>query len=353
LYINLKRHFDREIPRSRFEEIIKSRYITEVNPVRDFIEKNKHRRPSGTFDKWLECMTLRNRSIDRSIVLHYLKKWYVGLVSQTMDPEYPNEFFLCLLSTEQGIGKTTFLRKYTVPKELQKYCAEHSLNYDDDFKVIMGQTILIIDDEMDGRTYETEKTFKNLMSQDVLPTRRKYDRRISKIKRRCSFAGSGNNLNVIREHQNRRIIPIEIEKFDFTKMDQLDLDDLYMEAYHLYMNGFRYSYQQDDKQRMRELYDDYIQKSDTDMVLDAQVQVPESSADVYQVSLLDLVTCLLNQYPYYAKRLNVVTVGKILNDRGFRSLRKGRNKTTYYEISRKSEIINLISANTDGVTFLG
>ena len=155
--------------------------------------------PKGTFEKWLDCMTLKNKTIDKSVVLHFLKKWYVGLVAQTLDGEYPNEFFLCLLSAEQGIGKTTFLRKHTLPKDLQKYCAEHSLNFDDDFKVIMSQSILIIDDEMDGRTYEMEKTFNNTMSQGVLTTRRKYDRRISKIRRRCSFAGSGNNLNVIRE----------------------------------------------------------------------------------------------------------------------------------------------------------
>lgn len=352
LYINLKKHFDREIPRSRFEEIIKSRYITEVNPIKDFINSNEYRHPRGTFEKWLDCMTLRNKSISRETVLHYLKKWYVGLVAQTLDPEYPNEFFLCLLSAEQGIGKTTFLRKYTVPKELQKYCAEHSLNYDDDFKVIMGQTILIIDDEMDGRTYEAEKTFKNLMSQDVLPTRRKYDRRISRIKRRCSFAGSGNNLNVIREHQNRRIIPIEIEKLDFKKMNQLDLDDIFMEAYHLYKGGFRYTYCVEDKGKLRQLYDDYVQKSDVDLVLDVQVMPPESMADAHQVALLDLVTTLLNHYPHFARRINVVTVGKILNDRGFKSFRKGRNKTTYYEISKQSDIIKLISGDSDGI-YLG
>jgi hypothetical protein len=353
LYINLKEYFGREIPRARFEEVIKSRHITEVNPVMEFIARNEHHQPQGNFEKWLDCMTLRNKSIDKEVVLLYIKKWLVGLVAQVLEHEYPNEFFLCLLSAEQGIGKTTFLRKYTIPKELQKYCAEHSLNYDDDFKVLMGQTILIIDDEMDGRTYETEKTFKNLMSQDVLPTRRKYDRRITKIKRRCSFAGSGNNLNVIREHQNRRIIPIEIEKLDFSKMGQLNLDDLFIEAYHLYRGGFRYSYGVEDKEKLRQLYDNYVQKSDVDLVLDVQVMTPESTTDVHQISLLDLVTTLLNLYPHFAKRLNVVTVGKVLNDRGYNSIRKGRNKTTYYEISRKSDIVKLISNNPDDRVYLG
>jgi hypothetical protein len=353
LYINLKKHFDREIPRSRFEEIIKSRYIIEVNPVMDYIKRNEHRDPHGTFEKWLDCMTLKNKSIEKNLVLYYLKKWYVGLVAQPMNPKFPNEYFLCLISSDQGIGKTTFLREYTLPKELQKYCAQHALNIDDDFKVIMGQSILVIDDEMDGRTYETEKTFKNMMSQNELTTRRKYDRRISKIKRRCSFAGSGNNLNVIREHQNRRIIPIEVEQFDFDKMEQIDLDDLFMEAYYLYQSGFRYSYTVDDKDWLSLLSEDYVQKSDADLILDSYVLSPESASDVYQISLLDIVTILPDQYPYFFKRLNAVTVGKLLNDRGFKSIRKGRNKTTYYEISRQSDIIKLVSDDSDGKIYLG
>lgn len=353
LYINLKEYFGKEIPRSRFEEVIKSRFITEVNPVRAFIKNNEHRHPQGTFEQWLDCMTLKNKSIDRDIVLKYIKKWYVGLIAQALDGEYPNEFFLCLISIEQGIGKTTLLRNYTLPGELHKYCSEHSLSFDDDFKVIMGQTLLVIDDEMDGRTYETEKTFKSVMSQKVLTCRRKYDRRVSNIKRRCSFAGSGNNLNVIREQQNRRIIPIEIERLDFKKMEQVNYVDLFMEAYDMYKKGFKYSYCHEDMEPLRHLYGDYVQKTDVDMILDEQIMAPESGKDTLGIPILNIVTTLSDHYPHFIKRINVVTIGKSLNDRGFKSVRKGRNKTTCYEISKNSNILKLISENNNKLTFLG
>jgi len=275
------------------------------------------------------------------------------MIAQALDGEYPNEFFLCLLSTEQGIGKTTFLRNYTLPEELQKYRAEHSLSFDDDFKVIMGQTLLIIDDEMDGRTYEAEKTFKSVMSQKELTSRRKYDRRISTIKRRSSFAGSGNNLKVIREHQNRRIIPIEIERLDFKKMEQVDYVDLFMEAYHLYKSGFKYSYQFEDMAPLRHLYEDYVQKTDVDMVLDEQVLLPESENDTHYISTLDLITTLGDNYPQFNKRINAITLGKLLNNRGYNSIRKGKNKTTCYEISKNSKIITLIRDITSGSKYLG
>jgi hypothetical protein len=192
---------------------------------------------------------------------------------------------------------------------------------------------------MDGRTYETEKTFKSVTSQKELTTRRKYDRRISTIKRRSSFAGSVNNLKVILEDQNRRIIPIEIASMDFEKMKQIDTTALFLEAYHLYKNGFKYSFQREDKEPIKHLYEDYVQKSDVDMILDEQVLFPESEDDIHHISTLDLVTTLGNLYPQFSKRLNVIIIGKLLNNRGYNSIRKGKNKTTYYEIAKSSKII--------------
>lgn len=346
IYINMKKHFDKEISRQRYEEVIKSNFIQTINPIIEFIETNKHRHPVGTFEKWLDCLVLKNKNVDKAIVLLYLKKWYVGMIAQALDGEYPNEFFLTLISVQQGIGKTTMLRNYTLPKELHSYRKEHSLSFDDDFKVVMAQAMLIIDDEMDGRTYEADKTFKTVLSTKELTTRRKYDRRISTIKRRCSFAGSGNNLAVVREQQNRRIVPIEIEKIYFDRLAAIDLVDLFMEAFHLFANGFQYSYQHTDRASLVKLYDDYIQKSDVDLIMDEYVQHPETIGDVFYITNLDCVTALIRKFSEYSKRINVPMVGKIMAEKGFESLRKGKNRTTCYCISKSSRIVQLIGDDT-------
>ncbi len=342
IYINLKKHFDKEIPRTRFEEIIKSHYIQTINTILDFIDANKHRHPVGTFEKWLNCIELHNKTVDKSTVLHFLKKWYVGLIGQALDGEFPNEFFLTLLSIEQGIGKTTLLRNYTLPKELQGYRKEHSLSFDDDFKVLMAQALLIVDDEMDGRTYEQDKTFKTVLSTKELTMRRKYDRRITTIKRRCSFAGSGNNLSVVREQQNRRIIPIEIQRIYFDRLVQIDYCDLFMEAYNLFAGGYQYSYQSEDMSLLRQLYDDYIQRSDADLILEEYIQQPETIGDICYITNLDIVTTLSNKFPQFSKRLNVPTVGKLMAEHGYDTVRRGKNRISCYKISKNSRILGLL-----------
>lgn len=341
IFIKMKTHFDKEIPRTRFEEIIKSDFIETFNPIKEFVQRNGHRNPSGTFEKWLDCITLKNETIDRNVVLHFLKKWYVGMIAQALGGEFPNEFFLTLLSTDQGVGKSTFLRKSVLPTELRCYQVEHTLTFDDDFKVIMGQALLIIDDEMDGRTYESAQTFKNVLSQKDMTTRRKYDRRISTIKRRCSFAGSGNNLNVIRESQNRRIIPIEIKHLDYPGLSKVDYTDLFMEAYNLYKSGFKYSFQHSDKQGLEHLYQDYIQKSDVELILDEYLDLPINKEEEQFISTLTLVSRLCDLFPQFEKRINPMTVGKLLNDKGFRSTRSGIKKISGFIISSKSKILIL------------
>lgn len=346
IYIDLKKHFGKEIPRNRFEERIKSHYITTINPILDFIEAYKDRHPVDVFEKWFDCLELKNKNIDKTTLLFFLKKWYVGMIAQALDGEFPNEFFLTLISVQQGIGKTTLLRNYTLPKELHSYRKEHALSFDDDFKVLMSQALLIVDDEMDGRTYEQDKTFKTVLSTKELTMRRKYDRRISTIKRRCSFAGSGNNLHVVREMQNRRIIPVEIEKIYFKKLAQVDYVDLFMEAYHLYASGFQYSYQREDMMQLKNLYEDYVQKSDVDLILDEYVQQPQTIGEIFYISNLDVVTSLANKFPHFSKRINVPTIGKIMAERGFDSVRKENNRTTCYIISKNSRILLLLGDDT-------
>lgn len=346
LYIDLKKHFDKEIPRTRFEETIKSNYITVINPLLEFIQANKERHPVGMFERWLDCMVLKNKSIDRTLLIKYLKKWYVGMIAQALGYEYPNEFFLTLLSVEQGLGKTTLLRNYTLPKELHGYRKEHSLSFDDDFKVLMSQALLIVDDEMDGRSYEQDKTFKTVLSTKELTMRRKYDRRISTIKRRCSFAGSGNYLFVVREQQNRRIIPLEIEKIHFEKLSEIDYTDLFMEAYNLLVNGFQYSYQQDNKQELKHIYADYIQYSDIDLIFDEYVQKPDTVGDTFLITNLDLVNALLSKFPHASKRINVLVIGKLMAENGFETKRKGKKRVTCYCISKSSRIVQNIGDDT-------
>jgi hypothetical protein len=269
----------------------------------------------------------------------------IGLVAQALDGPFPNEFFLALLSQKQGIGKTTLLRNYLLPEGLREYQAEHALTFTDDFKVLMGQVILLIDDEMDGRSYEQSQSFKNILSTGVNTTRRKYDRRISNIKRRASFAGSGNGLKVVKERGERRIIPIEVVAIDRDKLNQLDLVDMFIEAYNLFQQGFEYSFQPEDKALLDQLYREHTQESDLDLIIQDMMDLPGEDEDVFYITNLDVVNTLSIKYPNSTRRINTPNVGKKMAEHGFRSKRVGRKKITTYLIGGESRIIEMLDEN--------
>lgn len=350
LFIELKEHFDQDIPRSTFENVIKSHLIEKEDPIEVFINKYKDRKPKNAIEQWVNCLNLRNENIPRDVITYFVKKWYVGLIAQCLDGEYPNEFFIAILSTRQGVGKTTLLRKYTIPEELQAYRREVSIQDDEDFKLIMSQSLLIIDDEMDGRTLSDDKTFKAILSRKELPLRRKYDRRLSTLKRRCSFAGCGNQVNVVRERQNRRIIPIEISSINYEKVKLIDQIDMFIEAYHLFKSGFRYSYDGSDSEKINQLAGDYLLRTDLDEIIDDCVLNPSNENDVFTIPAIDLMKSLVYKYPTFSKKVNTVSIGKVLADKGIESKRTGTNKTTVYMISNKSKVLSILKDLENPIT---
>jgi len=346
LFLDLCKHLERDIPRSKFESVVKSLYIEQYHPIQKFIEEHHERQPKGTFQKWLDCLEMKNKDIDREIILHFFKKWLVGLVAQALDGPFPNEFFLSILSQRQGIGKTTLLRKYILPEGLQDYQAEHALTFSDDYKVLMGQVLLLIDDEMDGRSYEQSQSFKNILSTGVNTTRRKYDRRISSIRRRASFAGSGNSLKVVRERGERRIIPIEVLSIDREKLNQLDLTDMFLEAYNLFKEGYQYSFQPEDKSLLDHLYGDHYQESDLDLIIQDTMDLPIDLGDTFYITNLDIVNTLSTLYPNSTRRINTPNIGRKMAEHGFESKRVGKKKITCYLIGGDSRIIELLDESS-------
>jgi hypothetical protein len=119
-----------------------------------------------------------------------------------------------------------------------------------------------------------------------------------------------------------------------------------MEAYHLLVNGFPYSYQQDNKQELKHLYSDYVQYSDVDLILDEYVEKPETVGETFLITNLDLVNALLGKFPHASKRINILVIGKLMAEIGYDTIRKGKKRVTCYCISKSSRIVQSIGDDT-------
>lgn len=216
------------------DRLINSDFITEYNPFLQFFEQNIEQSSTGHIDKLFSAI----KSNDDSFVGYFGKKWLVGIISAIHGEHSP--LLLVLSGDQQGTGKTEFFRRL-LPKELQMYYAESKLDAGKDDEILMTQKVLIMDDEMGGKSKKENKRLKDLTSKQVFSLREPYGRNNVDLIRLAVLCGTTNDNEVLSDPTgNRRIIPIHVDSIDYKLSNSVDRVAVFMEAYHLFKAGFQW-----------------------------------------------------------------------------------------------------------------
>jgi predicted P-loop ATPase len=238
VYIKAKR----QIPKLSFElleRIIDSEFTNEYNPIKEWFEKH----PCTTEDnieKLFACIQTDN------IELAYLlgRKWLVSIVASVYGQHSP--LMYCLAGEKQNTGKTEFFRRL-LPNELKKYYAESKLDAGKDDDILMTQKIIIMDDEMGGKSKTDERRLKELLSKQVFSLREPYGKGNVDLQRLAVLCGTSNEKRLISDATgNRRLIPVYVESIRHKEYNAIDKNDLFAEAYKLYKDGFDFRLTKDD-----------------------------------------------------------------------------------------------------------
>lgn len=258
-----------------------------------------------------------------AFTLYFLRKWIVSIVSSAHKVHSP--LLLCLLG-KQLTGKTEFFRRL-LPKELIGYYAESKLDKEKDDELLMCENLVIMDDELGGKSKQDAQKLKNITSKQYFSLRRPYGDHNEKILRLAVLCGTSNYNEVLSDPTgNRRIIPIEVKNIQKTLYNSINKRDLFLEAYKLYKEGFDWRVNSRDmaflnkdnaKYEMivkeRELIEKYYMPSDEKSV---HMEVRMSTTEIL-VELDDLTR----------QRLNVNVIGRELDKLGFQ--RKSTRVSAY------------------------
>ena len=127
-----------------------------------------------------------------------------------------------------------------MPKELDKYIVEAKINgHDKDSMYTLCNSLLVLDDEFGGKAFKDVKEYKAISDMNIITQRRPYEREAKTFKRRAILCGTTNEIDILKDVTgNRRILPISVEKVDYTKMLSINKTHLIIEAYNLLQNGF-------------------------------------------------------------------------------------------------------------------
>lgn len=212
--------------------IIRSEETPEYNPIKEYIENNYYRNTRGNIDALCDSIVTDTP--------HYrllMRKWLL-CIAGAIDGK-PVRSVMALVGG-QNTGKTEFFRRL-LPNLLKKYYAESKLDAGKDDDLLMCQKLIVMDDEMGGKSKQDEKRFKELTSKQVFSIRAPYARANQDFKRLAVLCGTSNDRDVINDPTgNTRIFPINIIKINHSKYNAIDKDELFMEIIKAYESGENY-----------------------------------------------------------------------------------------------------------------
>lgn len=209
--------------------IIYSDFTPEFHPITEYIEKNSWRKSTGNIDA-----LMRTINSDTPGGQFFLYRWLLGIIGVYKGDPVP---YVLALVGKGKTGKTEWFRRL-MPAALKPYYGESKLDAGKDDELLMCQKIIIMDDELDGKSKQDEKRLKALTSKQIFSLRAPYARQNENFKRLALLCGTANNTDIITDRTgNRRVLVIEVESINHAAYNEIDKDELFMEIYRLYESG--------------------------------------------------------------------------------------------------------------------
>ena len=209
--------------------LLKSDFVKRYHVFREYFESLPEW--DGTTDYILKLTSFLITN-DRARLEKHFKKWLVRAVKTAIDDNYFNKQAFVLVSTKQNSGKSTFCR-FLCPPELKDYITE-SITTDKDSMIAITENFLINLDELSQADKAEINAFKSMFSKDKVKARLTYDKRPTVHSRRASFIGSTDRWEFLTdENGSVRWLCFEIERIDWNYSNEVDIDYVWSQAYHL------------------------------------------------------------------------------------------------------------------------
>jgi predicted P-loop ATPase len=327
MFLDCKNIFN-QLTSEIFMKIVFSNNTPSYNPLLDWFENNTGN-PEGVIDEFFSSFNTEDD------IQYYGKKWLVGVISAIHGIHSP--LMLILAGEVQGTGKTEAFRRM-LPKELLPYYAESKLDAGKDDEILMCQKLIIMDDEMGGKSKKEKTRLKELTSKQTFTLREPYGRMNVDLDRLAVLCGTTNDLKILNDPTgNRRLIPIQINSIDHKRYNAVDKKQLFIEAYNLWQSGFEWQLTSEDVKRMdvqNEKFEDHPLEYE---LIIKYFELPHKY-NFIELTATDIKIHIENQSNQKIQSVNML--GRQLKKIGFESTIKKINNSVHqvYKVAEKSKL---------------
>jgi len=225
--------------------LLSSNLVKPYHPIRSYFESLPKWDGRDRITEMAEC--LKGNESERKLIIKHFMKHIVRCVASAFVKGFFNKHCFVIIGVGQSMGKTTFIRNL-VPEILKQYNVESILNWKDkDASISLGSNWIINLDELANLNKDESNSLKAILSQNHIKVRRPYEKVETEIPRLANFFGSTNDLQFLTDLTgNVRWICFRIYQIDWETSNQIDRDQMWAQAYHLFLNGFEFQLSKDE-----------------------------------------------------------------------------------------------------------
>lgn len=239
---------------------------------------------------------------------------------KSKEKEAKNDTCLVFLG-KKGLGKSSLIRYLATQKE---WFTEISFTKMDEAKRLMIGKMVCEIPELKGYDTAAIEDIKAFLTATTDNWKINHKEETKANTRRCIFIMTTNNLNFLRESQDRRFAPIEIEQISFEKIKE-DLEQIYAEAFYFFSNNIKnYEYTHEIEPMLLKIQENYLESDPWDEIV---LKLLSEKNEIQSIDVL----LKLNIPKEKQKRSDIMRVNKIFQRLGLK--RKIKNGYNFYSSS--------------------
>jgi predicted P-loop ATPase len=188
-----------------------------------------------------------------------LKKWLLGAVGRILSDHPGQQHPMLVLDGKQGMGKSRFV--WWLGSPLPAFYLQNSINTQDKDFLINLISKWIWEVEELGATLRKQdiESLKAFITKEIVTVRKPYGHEDIVKPATASFIGTINNSGgfLADSTGNRRFRVCTLTKIDWDYEKQVNINDVWAQAVHLYKNGERWQLDADTNEKMNEINSRY------------------------------------------------------------------------------------------------
>ena len=221
-------HAGFKFPLDKLKSLLRSDFMPRYNPFIDYFESlpawDGKTDYIGTLARYIHVK-------DQEFFNTQFKKTLARCIGCSLFGQ-ENRIVFVLVGEKQSTGKSTFLRYLNPFKD--KYYTEAPMHNNKDSAFSLAENFIYNLEELASLSNIDVNRLKSIISTAVVKERKAYARDAVEQPRRANFFGSTNKTEFLTDTENTRWLCFDLEGIDWGYKKEINIDDVWSQAYALY-----------------------------------------------------------------------------------------------------------------------